>query len=334
MNIASKLSNSTFLQDLSTVSGTDLVGKNASASALGLGSSYTVALLSYCSEGGPDGTECSKPKFGFHFDPLKDLKLDNTGLSGSFPSKLLNAIKTYGTSTEFLAAAYLLAFIFTFFTPVFSIIATCAPRIIIGGAISSIFATFFLFAASVAGIVIFTNVKGSFNSDLVAAGIKTALGNKLFILSWVATVFSLISTVLLWIHARRAIKNHRRGMGKNMIIPNSTDKAGAPDSLPSGNNGPRKLTLLQRSLTWNKHKYAQISKGRDNPKVVLVGVHDDDGEELLSRGFGGGEDEHDVEEDELVRGSTRGIPLSGMGGNKASRDMNTAYEPFKHSLGS
>ena len=45
------------------------------------------------------------------------------------------------------------------------------------------------------------------------------------------------------------------------------------------------------------------------------------------------EDEHDHEEEdeELVRGSTRGIPLTGLGGKTASRDVETAYEPYRQS---
>ena len=46
-------------------------------------------------------------------------------------------------------------------------------------------------------------------------------------------------------------------------------------------------------------------------------------------GFGGGEDEED--EEELSRGSSRGIPLTSMSGSsKVEKDMNTAYEPFRH----
>jgi hypothetical protein len=324
MSIASKLSNSTYLKDLSTITGNDLVGSNANASSLGLASSYTVALLSYCLET-DSSTTCSSPKFGFYFDPRSDLKLDDTGLQGSFSSSFIHTISSYGSTSGFLGVAYVLAFILTFITPAFSILAWCAPRAVIGGAITSVLSTIFLFAASVISIAIFSNVTGSFNSNLTAAGIKTALGSKLFILSWIATVLSLISSTLLCISSRRAAEN-RRGVGRGIIQHGDQDKDGAQVNIST--SGPRKLTLLQRSLTWNRHKYSQIER---QPAVRIVGQNDDE-DVLLSRGFGGGEDEYGHgEEEELVRGSTRGIALTGLGGKKAKIDVETAYEPYRQS---
>lgn len=113
-----------------------------------------------------------------------------------------------------------------------------------------------------------------------------------------------------------------------MIEPSAQDKDGSQVNV-SSTSGPRKLTLLQKSLTWNRHKYAQIEK---QTIAESVGQHDDE-DMLISRGFGGGEDEHDHEEEEteLVRGSTRGIPLILVGGNAAKRDVETAYEPYRQS---
>ena len=305
---------------------TDYVGSNADASSLGLANSYTIALLSYCAEGTED-TTCSTPKFGFHFDPRSALNLDNTSLQGSFSSRFIQKISAYGSASQFLGSAYLIAFITTFLTPLFGILARCcAPRVIIFGAITSGLATIFLLAASALSIAFFKTVQGAFNSDLSSAGIKTALGDKLFVLSWIATVLSLISTILLCVSYR---KSNRRGMGKGMIIPSSTDKDGSNVGV-SSTAGPKPLTLLQRSLTWNKHKYAQIGKkmGKQKlPAVTVTGEHDDE-DVLLERGFGGGEDEEDDEE--LVRKSGRGIQLQDLGGKKTAMDADSAYEPFRH----
>lgn len=115
-----------------------------------------------------------------------------------------------------------------------------------------------------------------------------------------------------------------------MIIPSATDKDGSKVGVVSSTAGPKPLTLLQRSLTWNKHKYAALGK-KKSPVVKVTGAdhHDDEDILLEQRGFGGGEDEE--EEEELVRGSTRGIPLkTGMGGGKPGRDTDAAYEPFRH----
>ena len=115
-----------------------------------------------------------------------------------------------------------------------------------------------------------------------------------------------------------------------MIIPSATDKDGSKVGVVSSTAGPKPLTLLQRSLTWNKHKYAALGK-KKSPAIKVTGApgaHDDEDILLEQRGFGGGEDEE--EEEELVRGSTRGIPLGGMGGSKPGRDTEAAYEPFRH----
>ena len=113
-----------------------------------------------------------------------------------------------------------------------------------------------------------------------------------------------------------------------MIVPSTTDKDGSKVGVVSSTAGPKPLTLLQRSLTWNKHKYAQLGKKKPSPVVKVTGADYDDEDILLEqRGFGGGEDE---EEEEMVRSSTRGIPLTAISGSKPARDTDAAYEPFRH----
>jgi hypothetical protein len=256
------------------------------------------------------------------------LNLGSTSLQTSLPASFTKTLSNYGSASKFLGGAYLLALILTFLTPLFSILAACcAPRAIYGGAITSFIATLFLLAASGLSIAIFKTVKSAFDSDLGPAGIKTALGDKLYVLTWVATALSFISTILICLSGRKSkIGRTRRGM----IVPSDTDKDGSNVGVKSATSGPKPLTLLQRSLTWNKHKYAALGK-KQSPVVKVTGAPGVEDEDILleQRGFGGGEDEE--EEEELSRGSTRGIPLTSMGGSgKAEKDMNTAYEPFRH----
>jgi len=303
------------------------VGGNSSASALGLANSFTVSLLSYCAQG-TSSTICSKPAFGFHFDPLVDLNLGSTSLQTSLPASFTKTLSNYGSASKFLGGAYLLALILTLLTPIFGLLAAfCAPRAIYGGAITSFLATVFLLAASGLSIAIFKAVNSAFDSDLGPAGIKTAFGDKIYVLTWAATVLSFISTILVCLSGRKSkIGGTRRGM----IIPSATDKDGSNVGVKSATAGPKPLTLLQRSLTWNKHKYAAVGK-KQSPIVKVTGAPGEADEDILleQRGFGGGEDEED--EEELSRGSSRGIPLTSMSGSsKVEKDMNTAYEPFRH----
>jgi len=91
--------------------------------------------------------------------------------------------------------------------------------------------------------------------------------------------------------------------------------------------------FLAKMPTWNRHKYGKIdedkaaAKGGMKSKVLY---DHDDADVLISRGFGGGDDEEDDHRD-LVRGATnqpRGIQLQPMGG-LPSRDIDTAYEPYR-----
>lgn len=256
------------------------------------------------------------------------MNLGSTSLQTSLPASFTKTISNYGSASKFLGGAYLLAFILTLLTPLFGLLAACcAPRAIYGGAITSFLATVFLLAASGLLIAIFKAVKNAFDSDLGPAGIKTSSGDKLYVLTWVATVLSFISTTLVCLSGRKSkIGGTRRGF----IVPSATDKDGSNVGVKSATAGPKPLTLLQRSLTWNKHKYAAVGK-KQSPVIKLTGAPSEEDEDILleQRGFGGGEDEE--EEEELSRGSTRGIPLTSMAGSgKAEKDMNTAYEPFRH----
>jgi hypothetical protein len=255
------------------------------------------------------------------------LNLGSTSLQISLPASFTKTLSNYGSASKFLGGAYLLALILTLLTQLLGLLAACAPRAIYGGAITSFLATVFLLAASGLSFAIFKAVKNAFDSDLGPAGIKTAFGDKLYVLTWVATVLSFISTILVCLSGR---KSKIGGIRRGMIVPSATDKDGSNVGIKSATAGPKPLTLLQRSLTWNKHKYAAVGK-KQSPVVKITGAPGEEDEDILleQRGFGGGEDEED--EEGFSRGTRRGIPLMSMGGSgKVEKDMNTAYEPFAH----
>jgi hypothetical protein len=308
--VPAALSNSTFLKDISAIPGNnDLVGSPATTSSLGLAKSYTTFLFTFC------GTSCSG-KFGFHFDPLTDLKLDTTSLQGSFPSSFTKTISEYASVAWFLDIAYLLAFLFNLFT----IILSCLNSPVIT-AVTSGLTTLFLLAASGAGLGVFMKVKGSFNSALSHSGIQTDLGKQLFILSWIATTTSLLASIISCIHSCRSKPQRRRG-GKSFL-----DTGGMQD--PATMPLPRKSSIpgfLKKVPTWRRHQYAQIDERQERPFKNKAAYDTADSEILLTRGFGGGELEEE-EERELPRGSMRGIQMQPMG--NSSRDASTAYEPFR-----
>ena len=113
-----------------------------------------------------------------------------------------------------------------------------------------------------------------------------------------------------------------RGVG--VIDHSGMDKSGVGTEVFAAPKRTRTLQLLKRVGTWNRQKYTQIEK-----QPAVRGIPDD--EDILNRrGFGGGEDEEE-EEVELVRNSTRGIPLQPFG-NSQTRDVASAYEPYRQTV--
>ncbi|KAG7142022.1 hypothetical protein HYQ46_007713 [Verticillium longisporum] len=104
-DIKSKLSSSTYLQDLTEVSGIDLVGQDVTAESLGLARTYTISLLGYCSHHS-DSTSCTSPRMGYFFDPITVLKLDTTAVANLDTSDIDEALARYERISQFLAFAY------------------------------------------------------------------------------------------------------------------------------------------------------------------------------------------------------------------------------------
>jgi len=325
LSIPSKLSNSTYLQAISTLTGNDLVGISASASSLGLAQSYTTTLFNFC----PDEGTCSSFNFGFYFDPITDLHLDTTALKGTFSSSFFSTLSSYASTSTFLGIAYLLAFILTCASPVLQVYSHRMPRVAVISIITSTLATIFLLAASAASVAIFGKVKGTFNTSLTAAGITTVLGHRLFALSWVTTVLSFATSLLVCVQARRtAIDRRNKVINYNATTKGEYDSniVSIPSNLPS--LPTRRIGFFKRMPSWRRHKYEEIA--RQNAAKKTVAAYEPD--IMMRRGFGGGEDEED-DEVELVRGSTRGgIQLSSMRYDPR-RDLDTAYEPYRREAG-
>ncbi|KAK3318845.1 SUR7/PalI family-domain-containing protein [Apodospora peruviana] len=357
LSVPSKLADSTFLKDLSAVSGADYVGQPATASSLGIADSYTISLLTACGHFADGTVSCAKPSIGFAFNPGADLRLDGTSLQGSYSDAFLKALSTYSKLTRWLAGSYVASALFLFLAP----IAACASAL--GGAFVSAIATLVLFAASVAGAVIFKNVNAAFNDNFSAsgAGLSSSIGVTPVALSFVAFVFSLIASVLFFLTARRNSKSSRRGPS----LAHAVGGKGSPSLLaedpyaaPTGDTTDKKkksggfLTNLTSPITagLNKHKYMQVGA---QPALVRTDVQgqrrsvsaddaerrrlDDDwaAQDDYSHG-GNGQRSRSRSRSPAPVASAAGagggasVPLVTLGGigNKPTRDMNTAYEPY------
>ncbi|KAK3352560.1 SUR7/PalI family-domain-containing protein [Lasiosphaeria hispida] len=340
LGVPSKLQNSTFLQDLSLFSGADYVGDVATASSLGLASSYTISLLTSCGHF-PDGAiSCTTPRFGFYFEPVADLKLDGTSLSGTYSQDFLNTISSYGKVNRFLAIAYVASAMLSFVAP---LMAFCSA--VLAVAASSI-ATLLLFAGSIASVVCYRKVNSAFNNAFNFDGMTSKTGSYPVALSFVAFAFSVCASILFLTRARTAAVSARRG--KPVIARSVGGKAG--ESLLAGEEGregsrgivsgtdakTQKSGLWGRIPTFTQHKYVQVEK---QPSLVRTDVAGHEQAVLLNSPDGVRQrldedwatpDDYSHSKGETGSAASGGasIPLVSIGANKQTKDMNTAYEPY------
>ncbi|KAF3798838.1 hypothetical protein GCG54_00008296 [Colletotrichum gloeosporioides] len=313
LNIPAKLGGSQYLQDLSRVSGADLVGQDATPATLQIFDVYYVTLLGSCGHVN-DVTVCTTRLVGYWFDPRSDLKLDATSIAGSFSSNLNDALNKYAKTSSFFGVAYIFAFVLAILAPIVSVISGRCGRAGFAGVVLSAMATICLLAASIATTVIFKNVNDAINEDFNDIGISSALG-LLFVPTWIALSFSLLASVLMGIKTRnpRAPKGPTSGMitGRR-DIKNGNVQGGVP----------RPLTLLKRVQTWGQHKYVHIGGGGGgqfaNPRGG-DGEFDDD-TALIGRRYSPELDSKQEQESSSIAM----VPLD----HKGSKDMNQAYESY------
>lgn len=308
-SVSSKLSSSTYLQDLSAVSGADLVGQPSTASSLGLAETYTVLLLTSCAHF-PDGAvSCSHPSLSFSFDPRTDLRLDSTSLQGTYPQSLLSALSHHRKTTRFVAPAYILAAALLVLAP---LLATLSPASLAAPALSAV-AALLLLAAAAAAAASSRAVDAAFNTALrETTGLSSSTGRPApaVAVGFAAFALALLAAVVLVVRARR----DRRVGG---AVQGGGEKKGVGG-------------LLGGRVPWGRHRYAPV-----DDRVALVGKGGYEGSRhqegvVFESSEGGGRhlDDNWAAEDEYSAGG-RGIPLKSLGvGVKQRRDMNTAYEPY------
>lgn len=293
LNIPSALSSSTFLKDLSTITGTDLVGSSVTASSLGLADSYTISLFTSCSHNST--SSCTSPKLGFSFSPIKELNLPSTISFGNV---------SYRSTSFFLGLAYIFSFVLDFLSLILVACGERWARALTAAIVTSGVSTIWLMAASIRGLAKFSSYEDAFNAALSSVGVKSSLG-KIYVLSFLATALSLLATIAVFVRTRMREKRSRR-TPRITVNSKSIDGEGFLNKIP----------------TWKRHKYSQIQK------QAAPAVNEDE-DTLLRRGFGGdvGEEELGHELD-IGRGPRRGvIPLKLL--KSKEKDVGSGYEPYR-----
>ncbi|KAB5555029.1 SUR7/PalI family-domain-containing protein [Coniochaeta sp. 2T2.1] len=346
LSVPAKLSSSTFLADLSAVSGADLTGSPATASSLGLADSYNLLLLTSCAHFAGGDVACEKPRVGFGFDPASNLKLDSTSLQGTFPPALLSALSSYHRISGFLGGAYIVSAVLVALSPIAGFLAARSRAAGLAAAVLSSLASILLFGAAVAAVVVFRGLNTQINSAFASSGILSEVGVAPVALGFVAFVFTLLTAVIFSIRARNggSVSPRGRVIARN-IGGTEYDAKGGPPGGPDqvGGDGP-KPGLWKRIPTWSKHQYVQVEKQPALLKTNTMGARSLEAVVVTSpagtrtRADGDEDDWAASVEDEFDSGVTggggaraqqqKGIPMLSLGGNKRERDVNTAYEPY------
>lgn len=343
LSVPSKLSSSTFLADLSAVSGADYTGSAATASSLGLADTYTLLLLTSCAHF-PAGVVCERPSIGFAFDPASHLKLDSTSLQGSSPPALVSALSAYHRTSAFLADAYVISAALVALAPVAGVLGATGRRrpAAVAAAVLASLASVFLFSAAVAAVVVFRGLSAQINAAFGAAGLRSEVGVAPVALGFVAFVLTLVTAVVFVVRARSNVRQATRGRVVARSIGTDVKGSGGPEEAGAAPGG--KPGLWKRIPTWSAHRYVQVEKqpallttadvAAGSMEAVVVtspagtrtrveGGDDWAGDDEYASGGGGGDG---------GRGQ-KGIPMLSLGGNKRERDVTTAYEPYSGGRG-
>jgi hypothetical protein len=312
----SKLASSDFLNALSTVSGTDFVGPNITASSLGLPDWSSVHLLTECSHFADGRVDCSKPRYGFEFLPDRDLKLENTPLSLNHSQALTDSLTAYHKASRFLSGAHIIAVVASNLAPIES----CFSPLL--AAITSGIASLILFAASVASTIIFRNINNAWNAEFTTNNLTSSVGSIPVAFDFAGSVFTLFATIFYILNHRAQSRNNRSARSRRVVahsVGNVDVGAGGAAAKAGGR-------LWGRS----DHKYVQIEE-----QQALQAHRDGAGspdslgkQRRLDDDWAAPDEYHSGGASSGAASSGPNIPLMTLGGNKQTKDLNTAYEPF------
>lgn len=311
LDIPSELGDSRFLQDLSEVSGEDLVGQDVTAESLGLAEMYTVSLVGSCQHDG-DSTECTDARNGYVFDPRVKLRLDSSRIAGLSTPKIDGVMGRYETVSMFMAVAYTISVVFLVLAPILS---AFSSRVRLLGWIGGLFAWLaaaLLLAASITGQTTFAMVSDAIKKDMGGLGISSETG-LLLIPSWVAFGFAVLTAITIFFRGRSAQKQKAvQAFDKGKFADR-----GFPSSNAAGVSSEPQPGLLNRVQTWGRQRYMAVGR---QPMIV-----EDVGEPRSARGQMG-----NVEEDQ-----ERLVPQGGLAGDyyDTSRRSSMQMEGDYHSAG-
>lgn len=336
MSIPPKLGESTILNDISTVSGTDYTGQNSTADSLGVASRYTVGLLTACGRG--NGTSsCMKSHVGYYFNIPKILRFSVTSLQGNVNSTFAEAAESYKTASAFMSSGLIASNVFNFLV---SIVGWFSPR---GAGVMSAISTCFAITATIVAIVVFNKFHNAIMASYSRSiSVTSNLGTPAIVITCVAAFISLLATIL---YVSRSLREDPTGQRRRVRIrpaARSAEEKSIP--LMEGGNGYKMEGIevyhgegngvgqnQQRSgfmsLVGGKHNYVQVDKQHPHGGDGIVN-------QLMSTPgsprLGPRLDEDWAAPDEYTpkRKSVPNPPRLNIPGNRQTRDLSASFERY------
>ncbi|UNI19260.1 hypothetical protein JDV02_005456 [Purpureocillium takamizusanense] len=288
LNLPSKLSSSTFLQDLQKISGADLTGSSAAtAQSLGLAPLYSVYIYTTCAYFIAE-TKCTSFKVGSWFDAPATLKLDSVAASVGISDGFSHTFDAYRKAASFMGLGFILALVLVALAAISSGLGNNRFRAsAVSAAALSWIATAFLLSDAIVTLVTARKVAGAVTSELGSVGI-TAESGKVVYLPFFAFALSLVTSIMYSLSIRRS-STHAKGFSPAAAakrpafmlgIARSHDGKDAAEITAGATNGPitsAKPGILQRVATWSRHRYVQVERQAavarepDNDAVKLAG---------------------------------------------------------------
>ncbi|KAI1307798.1 SUR7/PalI family-domain-containing protein [Xylaria venustula] len=304
--IPAKLSSSKFLQDLSNISTSDLVGQTSTRQSLDLSSDYAVSLLTACGRSDDASTaSCYATRVGFTFNPGTNLKL--AGAASKY-----SQLHTYGTVSTFVAVAYILASLLTVLSCITIALSRHFPHAILAGRITSGIVAVLVTAATIASDVTFVKTRDSFNSALSDVGVTTSTNSTAFGLSAAASAASIAAFALTFFIRSRAsgyrLPYHRE---KQDMHAGETELVSREPR--AGNIG---TGILDRVPSWGRPRYAHIEAKKTLNTHSRSPSPDSDREGLI-----------DPAGDDVFHNSQTDSAWANKGGRHNLDHISTAYQP-------
>ncbi|CRL31255.1 Actin cortical patch SUR7/pH-response regulator PalI [Penicillium camemberti] len=161
---------------------------------------YAVGLWGYCQGDHSTGpfSNCSEPSTSFSFDLLEIFGSASEEINEILPEDDNKVLAGYRKVSRWTISAYVSGFTFTLVAIIMQILLMVFSKGRIFLIASSILASVFITGASVSATVIYGLITGSIQSVLQPLGAHASLGAQTITATWLAAVFSIISS-LMWL---------------------------------------------------------------------------------------------------------------------------------------